>query len=535
MSHDEEEEIVAAVRAGKQRMRGARRRHLSTGDSEPILRNRANSMKTIYTAGRPPWYKSNGEQAKMSYVIGVCGGSASGKTTVAKNIIEGIDIPWVVLLSMDSFYKGITTEEDKKLAATGDYNFDHPDAFDWELMRDVVGKLKEGKSVEIPIYDFTLHQRVKETKRVYGATVILFEGIMTFCDEKIRDLMDVKVFVDTESDIRLARRLMRDISNRGRKLDDVLNQYNRFVKPAYDKYIAPTCQFCDIVVPRGGSNKVAINLIVKHVMRELNKRRENVETICQISSNVPFPSSLHLLPQTSQNKGIQTIIRCKDTSRDEFIFYSERLMRLVFEYALSFLPHKQTIVKTPQGVEYEGLKFSGNGLCGVSILRAGETMEHALMKVTKDIRLGKILIQTDSETHNPELYFLRLPRGIKDDHVILMDASVATGAAAMMAIRVLLDHDVLEENILLASLLMAAPGVHAIAYAYPKVKIITAAVDPEISPDYRIMPGLGNFGDRYFGTTTPEQEPIRPTHRSPIHHNRPVFNELGSDSSFMEL
>ena len=164
------------------------------------------------------------------------------------------------------------------------------------------------------------------------------------------------------------------------------------------------------------------------------------------------------------------------------IVLSERLMRLVFEYALSFLPHKKTIVKTPQGVEYEGLKFSGNGLCGVSILRAGETMEHALMKVTKDIRLGeiktyileikinlgKILIQTDSETHNPELYFLRLPRGIKDDHVILMDASVATGAAAMMAIRVLLDHDVLEENILLVSLLMAAPGVHAIAYAYPK-------------------------------------------------------------------
>ena len=170
---------------------------------------------------------------------------------------------------------------------------------------------------------------------------------------------------------------------------------------------------------------------------------------------------------------------------------SERLMRLVFEYALSFLPHKQTIVKTPQGVEYEGLKFSGNGLCGVSILRAGETMEHALMKVTKDIRLGKInpkihyfkviilgkiLIQTDSETHNPELYFLRLPRGIKDDHVILMDASVATGAAAMMAIRVLLDHDVLEENILLVSLLMAAPGVHAIAYAYPKGEFLSISI-----------------------------------------------------------
>merc|ERR1719245_1741278 len=156
-------------------------------------------------------------------------------------------------------------------------------------------------------------------------------------------------------------------------------------------------------------------------------------------------------------------------------------MRLVFEYALSFLPHESYQVKTPQNIQYEGIRFSGVGLCGVSILRAGETMEHALTKVTKDIRLGKILIQTNDQTKNPELYFLRLPRGIKHDHCVLMDASITTGAAAMMAIRVLLDHEVLEENILLVSLIMAAPGVHAIAYAYPKVKIITAAVDPTIS------------------------------------------------------
>jgi len=457
-------------------------------------------------------------------LIGVCGGSASGKTTVARNIIEGIGIPWVVLLSMDSFYKGITTEKDKKLAATGDYNFDHPDAFDWEAMRDILTKLKEGKSVEVPIYDFNLHARVAETKRIYGATVIVFEGIMSFCDEYLRDIMDVKVFVDTESDIRLARRLMRDISQRGRQLNDVLNQYDRFVKPAYDKYIAPTLNNADIVVPRGGSNKVAINLIVKHVMRELKSRHELVDTDYKIDISQPYPASLYLLPQTSQNRGIQTLIRCKDTSRDEFIFYSERLMRLVFEYALAQLPHTSHTVKTPQGLEYEGVKFSGTGLCGVSILRAGETMEHALMKVTKDIRLGKILIQTDPDTHNPELYFLRLPPRIATDHVVLMDASVATGAAAMMAIRVLLDHDVKEENILLVSLLMAAQGVHAIAYAYPKVKIISAAVDPAVSNDFKILPGLGNFGDRYFGTTLDATPPRLSHQMSPVHLSRPVFN-----------
>lgn len=471
-------------------------------------------MKTIYTAGRPPWYKSDGQEGPTTFVIGICGGSASGKTTVARNIIEGIDVPWVVLLSMDSFYKGITSDADKELAKTGDYNFDHPDAFDWNLMAQIIKKLRQGKSVEVPIYDFQSHSRQKETKRIYGATIVVFEGIMTFHDASIRQMMDLKVFVDTESDIRLARRLMRDISQRGRQMEDVLNQYNRFVKPAYEQHIAPTITHADMIVPRGGKNTVAIELIVKHVSRELNKRKQNVQRSTEVPPNATMPDSLKLLPQTSQVSGIQTIIRNRNTSRNEFVFYSERLMRLVFEYALSFLPHEPYQVKTPQNIQYEGIRFSGVGLCGVSILRAGETMEHALTKVTKDIRLGKILIQTNDQTKNPELYFLRLPRGIKHDHCVLMDASITTGAAAMMAIRVLLDHEVLEENILLVSLIMAAPGVHAIAYAYPKVKIITAAVDPTISKDYKILPGLGNFGDRYFGTDFnerpfyPAQDPL---------------------------
>lgn len=504
-SKEQEEEIITSVRGGKpNRVRNARRRHLSTGDSEPIIRNKSDSSKTIYTAGRPPWYKSDGADGPSPLVIGICGGSASGKTSVAKNVIEGIDVPWVVLLAMDSFYKGITSDKDKELALTGDYNFDHPDAFDWDAMVEILQKLKEGKNVEVPIYDFNTHSRCAETKTVYGATIIIFEGIMTFHAEKLRELMDLKIFVDTESDIRLARRLMRDISQRGRQINDVLNQYNRFVKPAYEKYIAPTILHADIVVPKGGSNRVAIDLIVKHIRRELENRKYRVIRKTSIPRNCSDPASLHLLPQTRQSMGIQTIIRDKKTPRNEFIFYSERLMRLVFEYALGFLPHEAHTVSTPQGLQYDGVRFSGNGLCGVSILRAGETMEKALMKVTKDIRLGKILIQNNPDTKNPELYFLRLPRGIANDHCVLMDASIATGAAAMMAIRVLLDHDVREDNILLVSLLMAAPGVHAIAYAYPKVKIITAAVDQTVSKDFHILPGLGNFGDRYFGTDASE-------------------------------
>lgn len=190
---------------------------------------------------------------------------------------------------------------------------------------------------------------------------------------------------------------------------------------------------------------------------------------------------------------MHTFIRNASTPRDEFIFYSKRLIRLVIEYALSLLPFKSAIVETPQTVSYLGKRMSCPKICGVSILRAGETMEQAVSDVCKHIRIGKILIQTNQITGEPEvkmryfnvtillktnenyslisqLYYLRLPKDIKDYRVILMDATVATGAAAIMAIRVLLDHDVPEENILLVSLLMAEIGVHSIAYAFPKVK-----------------------------------------------------------------
>lgn len=175
-------------------------------------------------------------------------------------------------------------------------------------------------------------------------------------------------------------------------------------------------------------------------------------------------------------------------------------MRKLFELALSLLPHDSVEVETPQGINYLGTKFGGNGLCGVSILRAGETMEHALFQVTKDIRLGKILIQTNNDTGEPELHFLRLPSNLEEEHVILMDATVATGAAAMMAIRVLLDHGVKQKNILLTSLLMAMTGVHSVAYAYPEVKMVTTAVDNVLDDKFHMVPGMGNFGDRYFGT-----------------------------------
>jgi uridine kinase len=419
---------------------------------------------------------------------------------VARKIIEALDVPWVTLLSMDSFYK-VLNEEEHKSAHHNEYNFDHPEAFDFQLLIETLQKLKEGKCVEVPIYNFMTHAREKRTKKMYGANVIICEGILLFANQKLVDMMDMKIFIDTDSDIRLSRRLKRDISERGRDLGGVLKQYMRFVKPSFDYYIAPSVINADLIVPRGGENQVAINLVVQHVHTQLQLRGVKLRSkLMKVYMDQPLPVTLRVLPETPQIKGIHTFIRNRDTSRDEFIFYSKRLIRLLIEYALSLLPFKDVSVETPQGVGYQGKRIDSRKICGVSILRAGETMEQALCDVLKDVRLGKILIQTNCETEEPELYYCRLLKDIRDYRVMLMDATVATGAAAMMAIRVLLDHDVPEENILLCSLLMAESGVHSIAYAFPKVQIVTTAVDPEVSDKFYILPGIGNFGDRFYGT-----------------------------------
>nr|XP_020463781.1 uridine-cytidine kinase-like 1 isoform X4 [Monopterus albus] len=478
-----------------------RKRTTSQCKSEPpLLRT---SKRTIYTAGRPPWYNEHGAQSKEAFVIGLCGGSASGKTTVARKIIEALDVPWVVLLSMDSFYKVLSPEQQTR-AASNDYNFDHPDAFDFDLLTYTLRKLKQGKSVKIPVYDFTTHGRQKEWKTVYGASVIIFEGIMAFADKELLKLLDMKIFVDTDSDIRLVRRLRRDITERGREIEGVIKQYNKFVKPAFEQYIEPTMRLADIVVPRGGGNMVAIDLIVQHVHSQLEERELSVRAaLASAHQAQPLPQTLSVLDSTPQVRGMHTIIRNKETSRDEFIFYSKRLMRLLIERALAFLPSQVHVVQTPQGEDYEGRTFQGKQITGVSILRAGETMEPALRAVCKDVRIGKILIQTNQDTGEPELHYLRLPKDISEDYVILMDCTVSTGAAAMMAVRVLLDHDVQEDKILLVSLLMAEMGVHSVAYAFPQVKIITTAVDKKVNDLFHIIPGIGNFGDRYFGTDAP--------------------------------
>ncbi|XP_019502782.1 PREDICTED: uridine-cytidine kinase 2 isoform X1 [Hipposideros armiger] len=184
----------------------------------------------------------------------------------------------VVILSQDSFYRVLTAEQKVK-ALKGQFNFDHPDAFDNELIFKTLKEITEGKTVQIPVYDFVSHSRKEESVTVYPADVVLFEGILAFYSQEVRDLFHMKLFVDTDADTRLSRRVLRDISERGRDLEQILSQYITFVKPAFEEFCLPTKKYADVIIPRGADNLVAINLIVQHIQDILNggpsKRQPN--------------------------------------------------------------------------------------------------------------------------------------------------------------------------------------------------------------------------------------------------------------------
>ena len=202
------------------------------------------------------------------FLIGISGGSGGGKTSVANVLHRCLGIENCLLFSMDTYYKDLTPEQEKNLS---NYNFDTPDALDLDLLSEHLSSLMKGKSIEMPTYDFATNKRQKETKHLTPNKFIIFEGILAFYDKRMRDLMDIKLFIDLDDDIRLSRRIYRDIISRGRKMKDVIERYHKFVKPAYNSFIKPTKAFADIIIPRGGSNTIAIDLINYYLKYKLSK------------------------------------------------------------------------------------------------------------------------------------------------------------------------------------------------------------------------------------------------------------------------
>jgi uridine kinase len=202
-----------------------------------------------------------GEQ--RSFVIGVAGGSGSGKTTVSRRIRESVNVENIAYLEHDNYYRDQShlTPEQRVLT-----NYDHPDSLETELLVEHVRALQAGQAIDMPLYDFAIHTRSTATRRIEPARIVLVEGILIYAEKDLRELMDIRIFVDTDADIRFIRRLRRDMGERRRSLDSVVQQYMATVRPMHLEFVEPSKRYADVIVPRGGNNQVAMEMIVSRIL-----------------------------------------------------------------------------------------------------------------------------------------------------------------------------------------------------------------------------------------------------------------------------
>lgn len=203
-------------------------------------------------------------------IIGIAGGTGSGKTTVTYKILERLDISKVAVIEHDAYYKDITSFNGRQ---PSEINFDHPDALESSLLIEHLHKLKNGETIHHPIYDFKTYTRLKDTIVIPPRNIIIIEGILIFAEKELRDLMDIKIYVDTDADERLLRRLRRDLIERGRNIESIILQYNSTVKPMHLEFVEPSKRWADVIIPKGGENKVAIDMVaakIKEMLRTID-------------------------------------------------------------------------------------------------------------------------------------------------------------------------------------------------------------------------------------------------------------------------
>ena len=206
-------------------------------------------------------------------IIGICGGTGSGKTTVANRILETVSADEVVFIQQDLYYRNL---KDMPLDYRNAANFDHPDAIDNELLANHLKKLNAGEPVELPIYDFRTHTRLADTTPIQAKPIVIVEGILIFAEPRLLEQMDIKVFVDTPDDVRFIRRLQRDIAERGRTLDSVIEQYLATVRPMHIQFVEPSKRFADVIIPEGGHNLVSVDLISGKIRERLARDLHSV-------------------------------------------------------------------------------------------------------------------------------------------------------------------------------------------------------------------------------------------------------------------
>ncbi|KAL8690180.1 MAG: hypothetical protein Q9218_004313 [Villophora microphyllina] len=434
----------------------------------------------------PPWADTS--------IIGVAGSSGSGKTSLARAIVSSLNLPWVVIMSMDSFYKILTPEQHAQ-AHRNEYDLDAPEAIDFDLMVERLKDIKQGRRAEIPIYSFEQHQRQENTVSIYSPHVLILEGIFALYDQRVLDLLDVKIFAETDPDLCLARRIMRDVKERGRDIEGCIKQWTSFVKPNFQRYVHPQRENADIIVPRGMDNRVAIDMVVKHIqlllVKKSRKHQEDLKRLGQEVEDEPLAPNVLLLKQTKQIMGMSTILQNPLTDDVDFNFYFNRMTTLLVERALNNLPYDAKIVQTPQGSEYQGLEPNGE-TSAVVILRGGSCFETGLRRVIPDCKMGRLLVQSNYRTGEPELHYSHLPEDISShSSVLLLDPQMSSGGAALMTVRVLVDHGVKADRIVFVTYSAGKMGVNRLLKVFPDVRVVVCSIGDDYEERW--------IEKRYFG------------------------------------
>ena len=254
----------------------------------------------------------------------------------------------------------------------------------------------------------------------------------------------------------------------------------KWVKPNFETYVEPQRKIADIIIPRGTENKVAINMVVHHIQRTLKEKssrhQEELKRLGEQAEDEPLSSNVLVLPNTPQNKGMITILQNPMTEEIDFIFIFDRLSSLLIERALENQQFQPLSVRTPQGSHYDGLKQVGE-VSAVVILRGGSCLETGLKRVIPECKTGRLLVQTNYRTGEPELHYLKLPEDIANhDLVLLLDPQMSSGGAALMAVRVLVDHGVPEGKVVFVTLFAGKMGLNRLMKVYPGVKVVVGEV-----------------------------------------------------------
>ncbi|KAF2873313.1 uridine-cytidine kinase 2 [Massariosphaeria phaeospora] len=423
----------------------------------------------------PPWGNAS--------IIGVAGSSGSGKTSLALAMVASLDLPWVVIMSMDSFYKPLSAEQSKQ-AFRNEFDFDSPDAIDFDILVDRLRDIKTGQVAEIPMYSFEKHNRLEQTTTIYSPHVLILEGIFALHDQRVLDLLDLKIFAEADADLCLSRRLVRDVKERGRDIEGCIKQWFGFVKPNFYKYVSPQREIADIIVPRGIENTVAISMVSDQIRKTLAHKsmehQQELKRLGKIAEDAPLSPNALILEQSNQVKGIHTLLMDPATSREDYIFYFDRLAALLVQTACDFLPFTPSQVTTPQGNVYMGLKRTAEA-SAVVVLRGGSAFETGLRRTIPDCRTGRILIQTNYKTGEPELHYRALPSNIAQHGlVLLLDPQMSSGGAALMAVRVLVDHGVPENKIVFITYLAGRVGMNRVLSVFPDVRIVVAKMGDDM-------------------------------------------------------